>query len=93
MILATPRHQFNYGNVAVTVFHAAAGEGLPMHEHEYAHATVCCAGEIIIRQGGKEISLTKASRPVNLQANVQHEIEAVQDETVFINIAVDEPRG
>jgi quercetin dioxygenase-like cupin family protein len=90
MILATPQHTFAHGNTDITVFHADMGCGLPMHRHTYKHATICCNGEIAIRLRGKEVVLGKNSRPVVLPANEEHEIEATQDGTVFINIVANE---
>jgi hypothetical protein len=47
---------------------------------------MCNAGSCIIRKENKEIVLTKHSKPVNLIANEWHEIEALEDETVFVNV-------
>lgn len=57
-----------------------------MHEHAYSHATICHAGEILVRVKGKEIRLGPESMPLDLPANVPHEIEALQPGTVFTNI-------
>jgi quercetin dioxygenase-like cupin family protein len=59
---------------------------LPKHEHEFAHATFCTAGRCVIRKEGRELVLDKHSRPVNLIANEWHEIEALEDGTVFVNV-------
>ena len=37
----TPTHQVTYDGATLNVFHANKGEGLPRHEHVYAHLTVC----------------------------------------------------
>jgi quercetin dioxygenase-like cupin family protein len=80
-----PAHQFTYDGAQLTIYHADKGEGLPRHEHVYAHATLCAAGSIVVRKDGKEYIFDKHSQPVNLVANEWHEIEALEDGTVFIN--------
>lgn len=70
----------------VNVYHANAGEGLPRHEHIYSHLTICAAGSIVVRKDGIEHSMDKHSQPVNLKPNEWHEIEALEDGTVFINV-------
>ena len=62
------------------------GEGLIKHEHEYSHGTVCTAGSCIVRKEGKELIITKHSEPLNLVHGEWHEIEALEDNTVFINV-------
>jgi quercetin dioxygenase-like cupin family protein len=81
-----PKHAVTYAGVAINIYHANAGEGLLRHEHEYAHATFCTAGSCIIRKENRELVLTKDSKPVNLIANEWHELEALEDGTVFINV-------
>ena len=70
----------------LNVYHANKGEGLPRHEHLYSHLTMCHSGSIVIRKEGKEFVRTKDSQPVNLVANEWHEIEALEDNTVFVNV-------
>jgi quercetin dioxygenase-like cupin family protein len=43
-------------------------------------------GRIKVTKEGKEIELTKVSQPVSLVPNEWHEIEALEDNTVFINV-------
>lgn len=86
MINVLPKHSFLYVGTQVNVYHANKGEGLPKHEHTFAHATFCTAGSCYIRKEGKEILVTKDTQPINLVANEWHEIEAAEDGTVFINI-------
>lgn len=84
--LVNPAHSFVYDGAQLNVYHANKGEGLPKHEHIYAHATMCCNGSLIVRKEGIEKVLTKESKPVNLVANEWHELEAAEDGTVFINV-------
>jgi len=87
--LIIPTHNFTYAGATMYVYHANAGEGLPKHEHTFPHATFCASGSCAVRKEGKEVILTKTSRPVNLLANQWHEIEALEDGTVFVNVFAD----
>ena len=82
----TPRHSFTYDGAQINVFHANKGEGLPRHNHVYAHATFCTSGSCYIRKEGKEVLADKNTQPINLIENDWHEIEAAEDNTVFINV-------
>ena len=85
-ILVVPVHSVTYDGASVYVYHANKGEGLPRHEHTFAHLTMCHAGEAIIRKEGRELVINKTTQPVNLTANEWHEIEALEDGTVFVNV-------
>ena len=85
-IAIAPAHNFTYDGAVVNVYHANKGEGLPRHEHTYSHATLCAAGSCVIRKEGKEVIVNKHTKPINLRAAEWHEIEALEDGTVFINI-------
>ena len=79
-------HHFIYDGAILNVFHCNKGEGLKRHSHEYAHATICHAGSIVIRKEGKEVVANKDSGAFNLIASEWHEVEALEDNTVFVNI-------
>jgi len=85
-IAIVPKHNFNYDGVEVHIYHANKGEGLPKHEHIYAHATMCHSGSCIIRKENKEVIINKDIKPLNLKQSEWHEIEALEDNTVFVNI-------
>lgn len=85
-IRISPKHQVTYDGATLNVFHANKGEGLPRHEHVYAHLTVCHSGSCVIRKEGIEKVIDKYTQPINLKANEWHEIEALEDETVFVNV-------
>lgn len=85
-IRIAPKHQVTYDGATLNVFHANKGEGLPRHEHVYAHLTVCHSGSCVIRKEGIEKVIDKYTQPINLKANEWHEIEALEDETVFVNV-------
>ena len=84
LILTT--HKFTYEGAIINIYHADKGEGLPQHEHRYSHATFCMAGSCVIRKKDKEVIIDKYTQPINLVANEWHEIEALEDGTVFCNV-------
>jgi quercetin dioxygenase-like cupin family protein len=81
-----PVHQVTYDGATLNVYHANKGQGLPRHEHAYAHLTMCHAGSCLVTKEGKSITMTKNTQPVNLLADGWHEIEALEDGTVFVNV-------
>ena len=86
MIRITPSHSFVYDGVMMGIYYADKGEGLPKHEHTYSHASFCTSGSVVIRKDGKEIIIDKNTQPLDLSSNEWHEIEALEDNTVFINV-------
>lgn len=85
-IAIQPTHDFTYDGAVLNVFHANKGEGIPKHDHIYSHLTFCSSGKCIVRVQDKEIIMDKTTMPINLSAGKWHEIEALEDETVFINV-------
>ena len=81
-----PKHDFTYDGTTIRVYHANKGEGIPMHSHAYSHATICMAGSCRLTQEDKSVITTKDSIPVNLLAGKFHEIEALEDGTIFVNV-------
>lgn len=82
----TPLHSVIYDAANIHIFHANKGEGLPKHSHMYAHLTMCHAGSCVVRKEGVEVVIDKNSKPINLLADGWHEIEALEDGTVFVNV-------
>jgi quercetin dioxygenase-like cupin family protein len=82
----TPKYQIIYDGASVNVYHANKGQGLSRHDHVYAHLTMCHSGSCAIRKENKEYIFTKDTQPANLVANEWHEIEALEDGTVFVNV-------
>lgn len=85
----SPVYGFRYGGVVINVYHANVGEGLQKHSHEYSHLTMCHAGKLRITKEHRVLELTKDSNPVNLREVEWHELEALEDGTVFVNIFKD----
>ena len=81
-----PAHSLTYDGAQLNVYHANKGEGLPKHDHTFSHASMCHAGSMVVSKHGKEIVMDKSTQPVNLVANEWHEIEALEDGTVFVNV-------
>jgi len=89
----SPTHSFTYDGAVLNIYHADKGEGLARHEHTYSHATVCHSGSCIVRKEGRELVMDKLTQPVNLKANEWHEIEALEDGTVFCNVFAENKQG
>jgi hypothetical protein len=47
---------------------------------------MCHSGSCVVRVKGKELVMTKNTQPVNLLGGEWHEIEALEDGTVFVNV-------
>ena len=79
-----PKFMFTVKDVTTAVYHAGEREGSPKHSHNYDHAILCANGSCIVRKENKLVTLNKNSQPVLLTAPDWHEIEALEDGTVFI---------
>lgn len=86
MIVVNPVFSVTQDDTRLNVYHPNKGEGLPRHEHLFSHLTMCHSGSLIVRKEGRELVMTKETQPVNLAANEWHEIEALEDGTVFVNV-------
>jgi len=80
------KHTVTYDGASLYVFHPNKGEGLPRHQHAYSHLTMVHAGSVLVTKEGKSLTMTKDTKPVNLVANEWHELEALEDGTVFVNV-------
>ena len=86
MKTVSPRFNITQDGTTLNVYHANKGEGLPQHEHVFSHLTMCHAGSIKVSNERRSLVMTKDTQPVNLVANEWHEIEALEDGTVFVNV-------
>ena len=86
MITSQIKHSVNYDGARLNIYHANKGEGLPKHSHVYSHLTMCHAGSIKVSNERRSLVMTKDTQPVNLAAVEWHEIEALEDGTVFVNV-------
>ena len=87
MEIIRPLHSLQHNNMMIEVYHAKLGQGLPRHTHTYTHLVMCHAGKIVITKEAGQLEMTSITQPVNLKANEWHQIEALEDGTVFVNIA------
>lgn len=86
-MINVPRfNNFIYEGASINTYHVNKGEGLLKHTHDYSHATICHNGSCIVRMEDKEIIINKESGGFNLPQGKWHEIEALEDNTVFVNI-------
>jgi quercetin dioxygenase-like cupin family protein len=83
---APPKHSFSYDGAQLNVYHVDRGQGLPRHDHVYSHATICHSGSCLVSLEGRSYTINKNSQPLNLPAGEWHEIEALEDGTVFVNV-------
>lgn len=86
MNTVAPRFMVTQDGTTLNVYHANKGEGLPKHSHVFSHLTMCHAGSIKVSNERRSLVMTKDTQPVNLVANEWHEIEALEDGTVFVNV-------
>jgi quercetin dioxygenase-like cupin family protein len=81
-----PKHSFTVETATTNIYHGNIDEGLNKHEHLYSHVTYCAKGKILIKKEGKQLEMTITSKPVLLKANEWHEVEILEDDSVFVNI-------
>ena len=86
MTPVTPRFSVTQNGTTLNIYHADAGQGLPKHSHDYSHLTICTAGSCVVRKENRQLVMTKDTQPVNLVGAEWHEIEALEDGTVFVNV-------
>jgi quercetin dioxygenase-like cupin family protein len=86
MMVLAPKHTFTYDGTQINVYHADTKQGVPSHAHSYSHATICNAGSCLVSLEGRSYTINKDSQPLNLPAGEGHEIEALEDGTVFVNV-------
>jgi len=81
-----PIRSFTYAGVNFSVYHANKNEGLNRHEHLYNHLTICHSGSCLVSLEEKNYTINKDNNPLDLPANKWHEIKALEDNTVFVNV-------
>jgi len=81
-----PVYSFQYGGIMFNYYSGNKGQGLPKHEHTFSHLTVVTAGKTCLRKENVYRELLPGEPPLSLKENEWHEIEILEDNTVFINI-------
>lgn len=79
-------HAFEAMGSSFVRYECARGEMLPRHTHEEDHLTVIAAGSLVVRTDDKVVTRGPKDAPILFRAGRYHEIEAVEDGTVFLNI-------
>lgn len=87
-----PKFVVQHNSTTLQIYHANKGEGLVKHTHDFSHLTMCHSGSCVVRKEGKELVMNKDTQPVNLVSHEWHEIEAIEDGTVFVNVFADYKR-
>ena len=84
---AEPRFVFHVDGCTINTFHIdKAGEGHPKHVHDYEHVTQVHAGRLLVTMAHTTFEMDKHSKPIKFPANEWHELEAIEDNTVFCNV-------
>lgn len=84
---AMPKFIFTLDGCTINTFHIEkAGEGHPKHEHNYDHVTQVHSGKLLVTTSTTSFIMDKNSKPILFPANEWHELEAIENETVFCNI-------
>jgi quercetin dioxygenase-like cupin family protein len=86
LIQVLPLYSFPYKGLNITFFKGNVGEGLRKHQHEDSHLTVVASGKVCIRKENVYKELVDGDQPVNLKENEWHEIEILEDNTIFFNV-------
>lgn len=77
-----------WAGVTATIYELDTAEKIVRHQHDVAHTTMAIAGMAIldISDGFERRSMTPANSYVILPADVDHEITAVMDGTIVLNM-------
>src|ERR1700719_4002244 len=79
----------SYGGVTATVYVMQKGEKVPRHQHSFAHTTSVAAGRSEVGMFGHAIFKMEIGDPAyELPPNIDHEIRALEDGTVVVNMSV-----
>lgn len=85
-----------YGAIA-SIYVARAGEGLPWHDHKHQetpHGHLVVAGSTLLEIEGRDPEIRRPSQGnVELAWDVRHKITALEDGTIFCNLAPASPQS
>jgi quercetin dioxygenase-like cupin family protein len=82
-----PLYRFEYNGVTFAYYSGNKGQGLPKHQHNFSHLTFITSGKTCVRKEDIYRELSPGDHPLNLKENEWHEIEILEDNTVFINVS------
>ena len=80
----------SYGGVTATVYVMQKSEKIPRHQHTFAHTTAVAAGQSEVEVYGDSLApfvMLVGDAAYELPAGIDHEIRALEDGTVVVNIA------
>jgi quercetin dioxygenase-like cupin family protein len=77
---------FVQGNEFIEVYNFNKGEGIAKHEHLESHKSFCKQGSCIVRTEDKNFIIGKELKFIHLVPFAWHEFEALEDNTILINI-------
>ena len=84
MVLAKDvSYVYSFGNVNVFNYFVDEGYGLPGHEHLHEHTIDVLKGSMKITIGKDNLIINKNSEAITLPANVWHEAVALENDTIF----------
>lgn len=77
-----------YAGALVTVYRLDAGERIPRHRHAVNHSTSVLEGKTVARifDDRPDTLMEPHSPLLDLPAGIDHEIEAVHDGTIVVNV-------
>lgn len=78
-----------YGNVSVTFYYLDAGDRVPRHSHPHQHTTRVLVGRArvdLFADPPQGEVMTRLDPDVMLPPNIEHEITALNDGTVVMNV-------
>jgi len=81
-----PHYVFQYNGITFSYYKGDKGEGLPRHSHPVSHLTFVASGKTCIRKENIYREMIAGDQPLNLKEIEWHEIEILEDNTVFINV-------
>lgn len=79
-------HQLSAMGMRIDRYTFARGEGLPRHQHDEDHLTVVATGRIVARTDTRTLEVGPSDKPILFRAGRAHEIEALEDGTIVLNI-------
>ena len=84
-------HQFSAMGMRIDRYTFARGEGLPRHQHDEDHLTIVATGRIVARTDARSLEVGPTDKPILFRAGRAHEINALEDGTIVLNIFAGQP--
>lgn len=78
--------QFIFEDSVATIYQYDKGDVLSWHKHDVSHSHGVFAGRTLVEIEGEANKELASSENINLPANIPHQITALEDDTIFVNI-------